>query len=70
VPIVTVEILHGENAGETVDYVNTVTSLTLIGQWNGAGALDLNAPISGSDQAAVLLQAAEMGDVIAAALVK
>jgi hypothetical protein len=64
-----VDILHGENAGSTVRYVNTVTSVTSVGQWNGSGPLAMKANISGNDEAAILLQRANMGQVVAAALV-
>ena len=68
-PEASVEILHGENAGQTIRYVNTVTSVTQIGQWSGAGALSLTAPISGAEAAAILVQSPDMGAVLAAALV-
>jgi hypothetical protein len=68
-PDVSVDILHGENAGSTVRYVNTVTSVTSVGQWNGSGPLAMKANISGNDEAAILLQRANMGQVVAAALV-
>ena len=68
-PEASVEILHGENAGQTIRYVNTVTSVTHIGQWSGAEALSLTAPISGAEAAAILVQAPDMGAVLAAALV-
>ena len=68
-PEASVEILHGENAGQTIRYVNTVTSVTEIGQWSGAEALSLTAPISGAEAAAILVQAPDMGEVLAAALV-
>lgn len=68
-PEASVEILHGENAGQTIRYVNTVTSVTPIGQWSGAGALSLTAPISGTGAAAILLQSPGMGAVLAAAVV-
>ena len=68
-PEASVEILHGENAGQTIRYVNTVTSVTQIGQWSGAEALSLTAPISGAEAAAILVQSPDMGAVLAAALV-
>ena len=68
-PEASVEILHGENAGQTIRYVNTVTSVTQIGEWTGAQALSLTAPISGAEAAAILVQAPDMGAVLAAALV-
>ena len=70
VPKVTVDILHGENAGETITYVNTVTDLISIGTWDGQAPLSVRVPIDGAASAAVLLQAADMGQVLAAALVK
>ncbi len=70
VPQASVEILHGENAGKTVKYINIVSSVTPIGQWAGNDALSLTVPITGTDSAAVLLQSPDMGPVIAAALVR
>ncbi len=64
-----VDILHGENAGKTIRYVNTVTSVSVIGQWAGQGDMTLSVPMSGSDAAAVLVQEAGMGTILAAALV-
>lgn len=67
VPQVTVDILHGENAGHSILYVNTVTRLTRIGTWTGEAPLRLTAPLAGGEAAAVLLQQSGMGPMIAAA---
>lgn len=68
-PVVEVEIRGGENAGQTISYVNTVTGLTLIGEWAGDAPLSMTAPVSGDDASAVLLQETGMGAVVAAARV-
>lgn len=66
-PLATVSILHGENAGRSISYVNTVTSLSRVGSWNGEAPLSITAEIGGDDATAVLLQGAGMGRIVAAA---
>ena len=61
-----VKIEHGENAGRTVDYVNVVSSMEELGQWDGQGALTLEAPLAGDGPAAVFLQAKGPGEILAA----
>lgn len=66
-PSTTVQILHGENAGKSITYVNTVTSLQHIATWTGRDALSLSTPVKGPEAVAVLVQGAGMGRVLAAA---
>lgn len=66
-PEKSVEIGHGENAGLTVSYVNIVTSWTVVGGWDGTSPLQMTIPLTGSDRAAVLLQAVGMGAILSAA---
>lgn len=68
-PEMNVEIGHGENAGLKMKYVNIVTSWTVVGGWDGTAPLQMTIPLTGSDQAAVLLQAAGMGAILSAAVV-
>ncbi len=69
-PLARVNILHGENAGRELDYTNTVTTWTVIGQWDGKGDLHLTAPAKGEDPVVVILQAEGPGPILAAAQVK
>lgn len=66
-PQATVSILHGELAGRSLNYVNTVTSLIRLGSWSGEAPLSIKAEIGGDDATAVLLQGAGMGRIVAAA---
>lgn len=67
VPEQSVEIGHGENAGLTVKYVNIVTSWTVIGAWDGLAPLQMTLPVDGADKAAIVVQAAGIGAILAAA---
>jgi hypothetical protein len=69
-PQVSVEIRRGENAGQTITYVNTVTSLTSIGHWSGDRPLLMTTSISGSDSAAILLQEVDFGALLASAVIR
>ena len=68
-PSESVAILRGENAGQTIEYSNIVTSWKQIGVWNGQDDLDLTAPVAGSDSVVVILQAEGPGMIFAAAQV-
>lgn len=60
----TVEILRGENAGRTINYANIVRGWTELGRWDGAGEYRTQVEDDGS--AAVLVQAADFGAILAA----
>ncbi len=66
-PEKTVTILRGENAGQTITYHNIVTSWKVIGSWDGAVPLSLQAEAEGSEPVAVILQEPGPGSVLAAA---
>ncbi|TNF23178.1 MAG: DUF1223 domain-containing protein [Rhodobacteraceae bacterium] len=63
-PVATVEILRGENAGQTLNHANIVRGWTELGRWDGAG--EYRARIDDDGSAAVLVQAAEFGAILAA----
>ncbi|WP_069299815.1 DUF1223 domain-containing protein [Neptunicoccus sediminis] len=65
-PSVEVKIEHGENAGRHIDYVNTVTDWSTIGQWNGTAPMSLTHPIETSAHYAVVVQSENLGPVLAA----
>lgn len=70
-----VEILRGENAGETITYHNVVRGMRRIGDWDGAGAatLRLALPADAPAGQAVILQRGlsdpneKLGPILAAA---
>ena len=59
-----------ENAGRTIDYANIVTSWTRIGEWDGAGQLDMSVPVKGADPVVVILQEPGPGMIYAASVLK
>ncbi len=65
-----VNILRGENAGETISYVNTVMAWNVIAEWDGVEPLSLNAEIDGDFPSVVLVQGVNGGPVVAAADVR
>jgi hypothetical protein len=66
-PEQTVEIGHGENAGQTITYRNIVTSWEVLGDWPGTAPLDLQVPVAGADPLAVIVQAGGPAEILAAA---
>ena len=69
-PRESVAIKHGENAGRTIDYANIVTSWTRVGDWSGAGDLNMTVPVQGADPVVVILQAEGPGRIYAASVLK
>ncbi|EDZ47242.1 conserved hypothetical protein [Rhodobacterales bacterium Y4I] len=63
----TVSITRGELAGKTLSYANVVEDWQVAAEWDGAEPLELTVPLTGSQPAAVLVQEAPFGPVIAAA---
>ncbi len=70
-PLRRVEITKGENAGRTMDYANVVEGWERLGQWDGATPVQfaVKAP-TGDQRAAVLVQQAGYGPILAAARVE
>ena len=66
-PEQSVDVLRGENAGQRLVYSNIVTSWDQIARWNGAAPLALDAVLSGSQPAVVIVQEAGNGPILAAA---
>ncbi len=69
-PNATVKIEHGENAGRVIEYANTVTSWTRVGEWSGADDLQMALPVAGNDPVVVILQAEGPGRIYAASVLK
>jgi hypothetical protein len=68
-----VTIYRGENRGRQIRYHNVVREVTELGRWSGS-ALDLALPLrrlaaEGRDSAAVLVQSAGTGEILAASQV-
>lgn len=66
-PEAEVEITRGENAGRDITYANIVTSLEAIAQWDGVGALKIDAAAPGNDPVVVLVQDSGHGPIVGAA---
>lgn len=66
-PFKRVEISRGENAGRAVEYTNIVTQWVSVAEWDGLGPLTVSLNLSGDDRAAVILQAAGPGPILAVA---
>lgn len=62
----TVDILRGENAGETITYANIVTSWQVLSAWDGTGSINIQTPVRGTDGAVVIVQLVEAGAILAA----
>ncbi|NSY36815.1 thioredoxin family protein [Leisingera sp. ANG59] len=62
-----VSITRGELAGRSFTYANVVEDWEVAAKWDGAGSLEVSVPAPGSKAAAVLVQAAPFGKIIAAA---
>ncbi|MDR0810557.1 MAG: DUF1223 domain-containing protein [Gemmobacter sp.] len=69
-PEETVEIAHGENAGQVVSYHNIVTEWTRLAEWPGQPPLEIEVPEGDGGPAVVLVQRAGPGAILAAVEVK
>ncbi|MDH5453202.1 MAG: DUF1223 domain-containing protein [Paracoccaceae bacterium] len=66
-PLDIVAIGRGENAGRTIEYVNTVMDLKKLTDWNGKSDLSLNVKTEGKGHFVVIIQEPGPGPVLAAA---
>ncbi|WP_010140625.1 DUF1223 domain-containing protein [Oceanicola sp. S124] len=66
-PMKTVEILRGENAGSRIDYANIVTFWRPVAEWDGRERLEIELRGEQDRPGAVLLQRAGFGPIEAAA---
>ena len=66
-PLQSVDIRRGENAGQKLDYANVVTSWDVLDQWNGTTPLDLHAQAAGPEPVVVILQRTGNGPIVGAA---
>ncbi|NDV01042.1 DUF1223 domain-containing protein [Pseudoroseicyclus tamaricis] len=65
-PQESVDILHGENAGRSLTYANIVTDWAILGEWDGAGPLHLEAQVTGDEPLVAILQEPGPGRICAA----
>jgi len=66
-PEETVTISRGENAGRTLIYANIVKTWDVLQEWDGGSRLSIQAPASGADGVAVIIQEAGHGPIVGAA---
>jgi len=66
-PQARVDIERGENAGRSINYVNIVTTLEVLQEWDTNQPLELEVDVSGSDPVVILLQHEGFGPVAAVA---
>jgi hypothetical protein len=67
IPHQTTMIERGENTGKTLDYSNIVEGWQVLGEWDGAAPLSMNAQVIGDKPVVVILQVAGGGPILAAA---
>ena len=60
-------ISRGENAGKTLTYANIVEGWTVLGEWDGAGPLEMSAQVSGDLPTVVIIQQDGTGPIVGAA---
>jgi hypothetical protein len=70
IPGATVDIGHGENAGQRVDYANVVTSWEHVADWGGMEPLVMDWPIAGDEPVVVIVQEPGPGRIVAAAVLR
>ncbi|APG47327.1 DUF1223 domain-containing protein [Phaeobacter porticola] len=66
-PLKTVDISRGELAGRRLDYANVVEQLDRVAEWDGQGTLELSITLTDTRPAALLVQQAPYGAILAAA---
>jgi hypothetical protein len=69
-PQETVDIRSGENAGKSLSYVNIVTDWRSVGEWSGAGDLNMTVDISGAGALVVIVQEPGPGAIMASAVLR
>ena len=66
-PLRRANITRGENAGRVIEYSNVASEWSVLGQWDGATDVEMKADLPGALPAAVLVQKAGPGAIVAAA---
>lgn len=65
-----VDIKRGENAGRHMEYANVVRDWQVLGDWNGQAALTVETDLQGALPVVVLVQGADAGPIVAAAVLE
>lgn len=66
-PLLQVEITRGENAGRRMDYANVVRDWRRLGRWDGTAPAEFRTQVDPGLRAAILVQRAGLGPIVAAA---
>ncbi|MFS4580100.1 DUF1223 domain-containing protein [Phaeobacter sp. C3_T13_0] len=66
-PLKTVDIARGELAGHRLDYANVVEQIDRVAEWDGQGTLQFTVALTDPREAALLVQQAPYGAILAAA---
>lgn len=69
-PEETVAIRRGENAGKSINYVNIVKSVQVIGRWDGVNPLNVSTAAPGNDATVIIIQRDKFGPILASAEVR
>ena len=69
-PMRSVAIARGENAGRTLDYHNIVAGWTRVGEWSGGGVFRAAITVSSDLPSVILVQEAGPGPIVAAARIR
>ncbi len=69
-PSATVDIRRGENAGRSITYSHIVTSMQVVGTWDGQDPMRGTYEIDGTDPVVVLLQVPNGGPIVASAVLR
>jgi hypothetical protein len=60
------EVEAGENRGKILNHTNIVTSWERVGEWSGQNNWQVEHAVTGGSMAAVIVQAADNGPILAA----
>lgn len=69
-PMETVDIVHGENAGHRIEYVNIVTSWETVAEWAGVEPMSIEVAVTGEEPVVVIVQEPGPGRIVAAAVIR
>ncbi|UWQ92901.1 DUF1223 domain-containing protein [Aliisedimentitalea scapharcae] len=65
-PVRDISITRGELAGKTMSYANVVADWQILGSWDGFSTTQMSFDVTGEDKAAIVVQQAGLGAVMAA----
>ncbi len=70
IPSVTTDILRGENAGRSIEYVNVVTGVQRLAEWDSRTPIDVNGIDLSHGPYVLLIQARDFGPILGARLIR